>query len=136
SCTDFFQKLVTRTPGFVASSATAIKDPIVAARLFYETTDLKLAAVDQETFTDHLKTGGVPLQQMVFAKWAESGGCIRCEKSYEGVEFSAQTVPVSLETAENNAKILNLIWRFDKIKNGVVREISSELADAGEVARA
>ena len=87
SCSDFFQELVTQTPGFVASSATAIKDPIVASRLFYETTDLKLAAPSQDSFTDHLKSGGVPLQQQVFAMWAESGGCIRCEKSYEGVEF-------------------------------------------------
>ena len=44
SCTEFFQQLVTQTPGFVASSATAIKDPIVAARLFYETTDLKTSS--------------------------------------------------------------------------------------------
>jgi len=94
SCTEFFQSLVTQTPGFVASSATAIKDPIVAARLFYETTDLKLAAPDRETFTEHLKAGGVPLQQQVFAMWAESGGVIRCEKSYEGVDFSVQKVPV------------------------------------------
>jgi hypothetical protein len=76
SCTEFFQKLVKLVPGFVASSATAIKDPIVAARLFYETTDLKLAASDRETFTEHLKAGGVPLQQQVFAMWAESGGVI------------------------------------------------------------
>ena len=106
SCTEFFQSLVTQTPGFVASSATAIKDPIVAARLFYQTTDLRLAALDQDKFTKHLKAGGVPLQQQVFALWAESGGCIRCEKSYEGVEFDVAKVPVSLETAENNSKIL------------------------------
>lgn len=29
SCTEFFQQLVTQTQGFVASSATAIKDPII-----------------------------------------------------------------------------------------------------------
>ena len=135
SCTEFFQKLVTQVPGFVASSATAIKDPIVAARLFYETTDLRLAAPDQETFTEHLKTGGVPLQQQVFAMWASSGGVIRCEKSYEGVEFGVQRVPVSLQTAENNSRILNLIWRFDQIKQDAVGTISADLAEAGEAAR-
>jgi hypothetical protein len=113
SCTEFFQSLVKETRGFVASSATAIKDPIVAARLFYETTDLKLAATDRDKFADHLKAGGVPLQQQVFSMWAESGGCIRCEKSYEGVEFGVAKYPVDLQTAETNSKLLNLIWRFD-----------------------
>ena len=135
-CTEFFQKLVKAVPGFVASSATAIKDPIVAARLFYETTDLKLAASDRETFTEHLKAGGVPLQQQVFAMWAESGGVIRCEKSYAGVEFGVAQVPVSLETAENNARILNLIWQFDRLKLDVVKDIGAALAEAGEALRA
>lgn len=135
SCTEFFQQLVTRTQGFVASSATAIKDPIIASRLFYETTDLRLAAPDKETFTEHLKAGGVPLQQMVFAMWAESGGCIRCEKSYEGVEFGVAKVPVDLQTAENNSKILNLIWRFDRIKENIVEKISANFAEAGEAAQ-
>ncbi|WP_148298185.1 DUF6908 domain-containing protein [Synechocystis sp. PCC 7509] len=136
SCSDFFQELVTQTPGFVASSATAIKDPIVASRLFYETTDLRLAAPSQDSFTDHLKSGGVPLQQQVFAMWAESGGCIRCEKSYEGVEFGITKVPVSLETAENNSKILNLIWQFDSLKEKVVAGIRADYADAGEATKA
>lgn len=135
SCTEFFQKLVNRVPGFVASSATAIKDPIVAARLFYETTDFKYAAPSQEEFKEHLKAGGVPLQQMMFAKWAESGGCIRCEKSYEGIEFGIRKVPVSLSSAENNAKILNLIWQFDKLKREAVDDINSRLAEAGEKAQ-
>jgi hypothetical protein len=135
SCTEFFQSLVKETKGFVASSATAIKDPIVAARLFYETTDLKLAATDRDKFADHLKAGGVPLQQQVFSMWAESGGCIRCEKSYEGVEFGVAKYPVDLQTAETNSKLLNLIWRFDYIKEKVVTEISGDYADAGEAAR-
>ncbi len=135
SCTEFFQSLVKETKGFVASSATAIKDPIVAARLFYETTDLKLAATDRDKFADHLKAGGVPLQQQVFSMWAESGGCIRCEKSYEGVEFGVAKYPVDLQTAETNSKLLNLIWRFDYIKEKVVKEISTGYADAGEAAR-
>ena len=135
SCTEFFQSLVKETKGFVASSATAIKDPIVAARLFYETTDLKLAATDRDKFADHLKAGGVPLQQQVFSMWAESGGCIRCEKSYEGVEFGVAKYPVDLQTAETNSKILNLIWQFDYIKEKVVSEISGDYADAGEAAR-
>ena len=135
SCTEFFQSLVKETKGFVASSATAIKDPIVAARLFYETTDLKLAATDRDKFADHLKTGGVPLQQQVFSMWAESGGCVRCEKSYEGVGFGVAKYPVDLQTAETNSKILNLIWRFDYIKEKVVSEISGDYADAGEAAR-
>jgi len=135
SCTEFFQSLVTQTSGFVASSATAIKDPIVAARLFYETTDIKLAAPDRETFTEHLKAGGVPLQQQVFTMWAESGGVMRCEKSYEGVEFGIQKVPVSLQTAENNAQILNLIWQFDQLKRRIVSQINEDLREVGEVAR-
>ena len=135
SCTEFFQSLVKETKGFVASSATAIKDPIVAARLFYETTDLKLAAKGRDKFADHLKAGGVPLQQQVFSMWAESGGCIRCEKSYEGVEFGVAKYPVDLQTAETNSKLLNLIWQFDYIKEKVVTEISGDYADAGEAAR-
>jgi hypothetical protein len=67
--------------------------------------------------------------------WAESGGVVRYEKSYEGVEFGAKKVPVSLETAENNAKILNLIWQFDQLKTKDVEKINKNLAEAGEVAR-
>ena len=64
--------------------------------------------------------------------WADSGGVIRCEKSYTGVDFGVQKVPVSLQTAENNTKILNLIWRFDQLKGNAVDQISSDLASAGE----
>jgi len=51
------------------------------------------------------------------------------------VEFGVSKVPVSLQTAENNSKILNLIWQFDKAKESAVKEIRKEYADAGEAAR-
>jgi len=56
-----FQKLVTHDSRLCCFEAPiAIKDLIVAARLFYETTDLRLEGMPQtETFTEHLKTGGV-----------------------------------------------------------------------------
>jgi predicted RNA methylase len=132
SVTEFFQALIRKTPGFIASSATAIKDPIVAARLFYETTDLRYAAEDRDTFADHLREGGIPLQQMVFSMWAASGGFIRCQKSYEGIEFNLSRVPVDLQTAEDTSKALNAIWRFDKAKKVAVQEIDSSYKEEGQ----
>jgi len=132
---DFFQEIVKESGGFVASSATAVKDPIVAARLFYDTTDLRHAAQDQEQLAEHLRGGGVPLQQMAFGSWTESGGCIRFEKSYEGVELNRMAVPVDLDAAENNARILNQIWQFDKLKNDAVSDMDDQLSEEGERAQ-
>jgi hypothetical protein len=132
SCTEFFQDLVTKTPGFVALSATAIKDPIVASRLFFETTDLKYSAENQESFTRQVKEGGAPLQQYLFDLWTQSGGCIRCEKSYEGIEFGTQSVEVDLERADGNVKILKLINDFDRFKNGSLADLETDLRSEGE----
>ncbi|MBA2375801.1 MAG: strawberry notch C-terminal domain-containing protein, partial [Rubrobacter sp.] len=51
------------------------------------------------------------------------------------MEFGVAKYPVDLQTAETNSKLLNLIWRFDYIKEKVVTEISGDYADAGEAAR-
>ncbi|MBE9160048.1 strawberry notch C-terminal domain-containing protein [Nodosilinea sp. LEGE 06152] len=130
--TEFFQDLTQRVGGFVASSATAIKEPVVAARLFYHTTDFKDAAEDQKTFAGHLQSGGAAMQQMAFGLWSEAGGCIRFQKDYSGVDFSPAPVAVSLDRAEGNIQLMAAINRFDEYKQGLLEELDERMAETGE----
>lgn len=130
--TEFFQDLTQRVGGFVASSATAIKEPVVAARLFYHTTDFKDAAEDQKTFAGHLQAGGAAMQQMAFGLWSESGGCIRFQKDYSGVDFSPAPVAVNLDRAEANIQLMAAINRFDEYKQGLLEELDTRMAETGE----
>jgi hypothetical protein len=130
--TEFFQDLTQRVGGFVASSATAIKEPVVAARLFYHTTDFKDAAEDQKTFAGHLQSGGAAMQQMAFGLWSEAGGCIRFQKDYSGVDFSPAPVAVSLDRAEANIQLMAAINRFDEYKQGLLEELDERMAETGE----
>ncbi|MFQ4136243.1 DUF6908 domain-containing protein [Nodosilinea sp. PGN35] len=130
--TEFFQDLTQRVGGFVASSATAIKEPVVAARLFYHTTDFKDAAEDQKTFAGHLQSGGAAMQQMAFGLWSESGGCIRFQKDYSGVDFSPAPVAVSLDRAEANIQLMAAINRFDEYKLGLLEDLDARMAETGE----
>ncbi|MEA5448253.1 strawberry notch C-terminal domain-containing protein [Leptolyngbya sp. CCNP1308] len=130
--TEFFQDLTQRVGGFVASSATAIKEPVVAARLFYHTTDFKDAAEDQKTFAGHLQAGGAAMQQMAFGLWSESGGCIRFQKDYSGVDFSPAPVAVNLDRAEANIQLMAAINCFDEYKQGLLEELDERMAETGE----
>ncbi|WOD37183.1 DUF6908 domain-containing protein [Nodosilinea sp. E11] len=130
--TEFFQDLTQKVGGFVASSATAIKEPVVAARLFYHTTDFKDAAEDQKTFAGHLQAGGAAMQQMAFGLWSESGGCIRFQKDYSGVDFSPAPVAVNLDRAEANIQLMAAINRFDEYKQGLLEELDTRMAETGE----
>ncbi|MEM1278523.1 MAG: strawberry notch C-terminal domain-containing protein [Cyanobacteria bacterium P01_H01_bin.152] len=130
--TEFFQDITQKTAGFVASSATAIKEPVVAARLYFHTTDFKDAAEDQNTFAEHLQVGGAAMQQMAFDLWSESGGCIRFQKSYEGVEFGAQQVPVDLDRAEANARLIHLVNQFDQAREARMHQLDDALAATGD----
>lgn len=130
--TEYFQELTQKTAGFVASSATAIKEPVVAARLYYHTTDFKDAAKDQATFAEHLQVGGAAMQQSAFDLWSEAGGCIRFQKDYSGIDFEAQEVTVNLDRAENNARLIQRINQFDQAREARMPELDDELSESGE----
>ncbi|MGD1941647.1 MAG: strawberry notch C-terminal domain-containing protein [Leptolyngbyaceae cyanobacterium] len=130
--TEYFQDLTQKTAGFVASSATAIKEPVVAARLYYHTTDFKDAAQDQATFAAHLQVGGAAMQQSAFDLWSEAGGCIRFQKDYSGIDFEAQEVTVNLDRAESNARLIQLINQFDQAREARMPELDDELSESGE----
>ncbi|NEQ48205.1 MAG: DEAD/DEAH box helicase family protein [Leptolyngbya sp. SIOISBB] len=130
--TEYFQDLTQKTAGFVASSATAIKEPVVAARLYYHTTDFKDAAQDQATFAEHLQVGGAAMQQSAFDLWSEAGGCIRFQKDYSGIDFEAQEVTVNLDRAEENARLIQLINQFDQAREARMPEMDDALSESGE----
>lgn len=129
---EFFQAITQKTAGFVASSATAIKDPVVAARLYYHSTDFKDAASNAATFAEHLQVGGAAMQQMAFDLWSASGGCLRFQKDNSGIEFGAKEVDVDLDRAEDNARLIRLIHAFDMERSARMPDLNDELAKSGE----
>lgn len=123
---DFVRSLVQQAGGVVFSSATYAKNPYTMT-LYASRTGMRHAVEDQFSFSDIVQSGGVPLQQMLAAKLAESGQYLRRERSFEGVEFSAKVVEVDKEIAQNMATVMSSIMEFDRAKKVSVKQIDKDL---------
>lgn len=122
---DFVRQLVRDAGGVVFSSATYAKNPYTMT-LYASRTGMRHAVEDRFSFDGMVQAGGVPMQQMIAAKLAESGQYIRRERSYEGVSFDVKQVVVDKPIAENLSQVMQRTMQFDAAKQAAVRELKKE----------
>jgi hypothetical protein len=123
---DFVRELIDQSSGVFYSSATYAKRPDVMD-LYARRTDLRLGVSSMTALENILTRGGVPLQQIVASKFVASGQMLRRERSYEGISFQANTVPVDREVADEFSAAMRAIKDFDRAKQRAVKTISKEL---------
>ncbi|MEM8716550.1 MAG: strawberry notch C-terminal domain-containing protein [Cyanobacteria bacterium P01_G01_bin.4] len=126
---DFIRKLIDTAiesgGGVVYSSATYAKRPDVMD-LYARSTDLRFA-VETGSLESTLRSGGVPLQQVIASKFVRSGQMMRRERSFEGVEFVTKTVPADHETADRISGAMRAIRDFDREKKQAIKDLSKQL---------
>jgi DNA polymerase I-like protein with 3'-5' exonuclease and polymerase domains/septum formation inhibitor MinC len=130
---EFARELIDRSAGAVFASATAIKDPAVMD-LYARRSDAADAVTNLSSLQRTLKEGGVPLQQMMAAKFVASGQMLRRERSFEGVSFQANVVPVDRQVADDISAIMRAISQFDLAKEKAVAKLSKELKKEAKAA--
>ncbi|MEM6255074.1 MAG: strawberry notch C-terminal domain-containing protein [Cyanobacteria bacterium P01_D01_bin.156] len=127
---DFMRELIDTTlasgGGVIYSSATYSKRPDVMD-LYARSTDLRYAVGKHRSLEATLRVGGVPLQQVIAAKYVKSGQMMRRERSFEGVSFDTLTVPADQETADQFSAAMRAINAFDRAKQKEVKKLSKEL---------
>ena len=128
---EFIRELVDASKGAFFSSATAIKRPDVID-LYARKTDLRHAVKDVDDLSFLLNEGGVPLQQMVAAGMVEGGDMRRLERSYEGISFKAEVVPVDRNVVENLASAMRSIKEFDDAKRSGVTELKEQAKEQAQ----
>lgn len=121
----FVRTLVDRAKSVVFATATAVKDPDVLD-LYARRSDVQ-DVVSVALLQNALRAGGVPLQQMITAKFVESGQMLRRERSYEGVNVRVETVPVNREAADKLYACMGAISRFDIHKEDAVLKMREAL---------
>jgi hypothetical protein len=130
---EFARELIDRSAGAVFASATAIKDPAVMD-LYARRSDAADAVSDISSLQRTLKDGGVPLQQMIAAKFVASGQMLRRERSFEGVSFQAKVVGVDRQVADDISSIMRAISQFDLAKEKAVAKLSKQLKKEAKAA--
>ncbi|MEM8502247.1 MAG: strawberry notch C-terminal domain-containing protein [Cyanobacteria bacterium P01_D01_bin.1] len=128
---EFMRELIDRAlahgGGVGYSSATYAKDPRVMD-LYARSTDLRYAVSGRKgSLESTLQSGGVPLQQVIAAKFVKSLQMLRRERSYEGISFQTVTVPADREVADQFSAAMRAINEFDRVKRVKVRKLRQEL---------
>jgi hypothetical protein len=123
---EFVRELVDLAQGVFYSSATYAKRPDVMD-LYARRTDLRLGVKSMASLENILYRGGVPLQQIVASKLVAASHMLRRERSYEGVNFQAQTVSVDREVADQFSAAMRAIRDFDRAKQEAVRVIKEDI---------
>ena len=130
---EFARELIDRSAGAVFASATAIKDPAVMD-LYARRSDASEAVSSIASLQRSLQEGGVPLQQMIAAKFVASGQMLRRERSFEGVSFQAKVVGVDRQVADDISSIMRAISQFDLTKEKAVAKLSKQLKKEAKAA--
>ncbi|NER26526.1 MAG: DUF3991 domain-containing protein, partial [Symploca sp. SIO1C4] len=123
---EFVRELVDQSAGAVFMSATATKDPAVMD-LYARRSDARRAVSSLSTLESLLKSGGVPLQQMVATKFVGSGQMLRRERSMTDISFDAKVVPVDREVADGISAIMRAIDSFDRTKEEIRQDLDKQL---------
>ena len=117
---DYIKEILGTAQGAVYSSATYAKNP--HSMSLYFRTDISLAVDDVTQLTDAIKAGGVPLQQIVANMLVMSGQYVRRERSFDGVQFDAETVATNPTMAASSAQSMREIFALDVDYMEAVRE--------------
>ncbi|MEM9088795.1 MAG: strawberry notch C-terminal domain-containing protein [Cyanobacteria bacterium P01_F01_bin.53] len=122
---DYVRNLQQDAQGVLYSSATYAKSPYTMS--LYRRTSMMQALKNDAALSSLMIRGGVPLQQTVSGMIAQDGQYIRRERSFTGVTFNPEVLPVDTQVAENIALVMRKIMEFDQLKQQSVKEMSKEL---------
>ena len=122
---DYVRQLQQDSQGVLYSSATYAKSPYTMT--LYRRTSMMEALKNDAALSSLMIRGGVPLQQTVSGMIATDGQYIRRERSFTGISFNPEVLPVDTQTAENIALVMRKIMEFDRLKKEAVLSISKDL---------
>lgn len=131
---DYLKEVTGRAKAVMFSSATYAKRPQSMA--LYARTDMGKAVEHPEMLGALITAGGVPMQQVVASMLSKAGQYIRRERSFDGVSYDVEPVPVDREAYRTVSRSLARIAKFDKELKGsdVWDEIIQGLKESGEAA--
>lgn len=109
---EVFRDAIGQAKSVMYSSATYAKSPTVMS--LYSKTDMAKAVEKPSQLPDLIEKGGVPLQQVVASMLAKAGQYVRRERSFEGVSYDHENVPVSEEAYGGFSDGLRAVFQFDK----------------------
>ena len=125
----FVRNLVQKAFGTFFSSATYAKRPDVMD--LYSSTNMKLAVDRISQLGEAIKSGGVPMQQVVANMLTNDGQYIRRERTFAGVAYDTVETAVDRGTAENMANAMRSILAFSRKKEAVIKSMQKELDREG-----
>jgi hypothetical protein len=109
---EVFREAVGKAHSVMYSSATYAKSPSVMT--LYSKTDMAKAVKNAAELPDIIKQGGVPLQQIVASMLSKAGQYIRRERSFEGVSYDHENIPVSDKSYSEFSSGLRAVFEFDR----------------------
>jgi hypothetical protein len=127
----FARALVRKSAGSFFSSATYAKRPDVMD--LYSSTNMMLAVQRPADLAPAIKTGGVPMQQIVATMLTEDGQYIRRERTFAGVKYETRPMAVDKATAENMASAMRMVLAFSRAKEAAVKAMQKEKDKEGAV---
>lgn len=107
----FIRDLVKDARFVMYSSATYAKTPDVMD--LYSRTDMAKAVQNPAQLPALIQRGGVPLQQIVASEMARAGQYIRRERSFDGVRYDMEAVPVDEAAYSSFTQALRAVFEFD-----------------------
>ena len=121
-----FRDAVTAANSVLYSSATYAKSPKVMD--LFSRTDMAKAVEDPKDLAELIEKGGIPLQQVVSQMLSDAGQYMRRERSFEGVTYEPEIVPVDEASYETFTDALGTIFRFDRSFAKERAEIAQSIA--------
>lgn len=109
---EVFRDAVKDAASVMYSSATYAKSPTVMS--LYSKTDMAKAVENPAQLPELIEKGGVPLQQVVATMLSKAGQYMRRERSFDGVSYDHENVPVSDEAYGGFTDGLRAVFQFDK----------------------
>lgn len=131
---DFARDLATNAKAVVFSSATYAKRPDVMD--LYARTDMGKAVDDPKKLPELIQKGGVPMQQIVASMLADAGQYMRRERSFEGVEYAVEGVPVEAKSYKQFSDAIRSVFQFDLAVKDVREEYMQDALDEAGFGRA
>lgn len=126
---EFAREIASNAWGVMFSSATYAKRPEVMD--LYARTDMGRAVDDPKDLPDLIARGGVPMQQIVASMLTNAGQYMRRERSFEGVEYAVEGVPVNEESYRQFSDAIRAVFQFDlllePIKEDIIKDILDEM---------
>lgn len=123
---ELFREAVGLADSVMYSSATYAKTPTVMT--LYSRTDMAKAVDSPADLPKLIERGGVPLQQVIAGMLAKAGQYLRRERSFEGVSYDQEFVPVDEKTYGDFTDGLGAIFWFDKTFENERKELADKYA--------